>query len=56
MFGGGVDVVTFGFENIRRLPRKPRPPSLPVRPSGVALHVAQQRAREKSYLADRGFP
>jgi 5-(carboxyamino)imidazole ribonucleotide synthase len=28
----------------------------PVRPSGVALHTAQQRAREKTFLADRGFP
>jgi len=28
----------------------------PVRPSGVALHTAQQRAREKTFLADGGFP
>jgi 5-(carboxyamino)imidazole ribonucleotide synthase len=27
-----------------------------VRPSGVALHTAQQRAREKTFLADRGIP
>ena len=26
------------------------------RPSGVALHMAQQRAREKTFLADRGVP
>ena len=28
----------------------------PVRPSGAALHTAQQRAREKIFLADHGFP
>jgi 5-(carboxyamino)imidazole ribonucleotide synthase len=28
----------------------------PVRPSGAALHMAQQRAREKTFLADNGFP
>src|SRR5205085_11573313 len=28
----------------------------PVRPCGVALHTAQQRARERQFLADRGFP
>ena len=29
---------------------------VPVRPSGAALHIAQQRAREKAFLAERGFP
>jgi 5-(carboxyamino)imidazole ribonucleotide synthase len=28
----------------------------PVRPSAAALHIAQQRAREKTFLADHGFP
>jgi 5-(carboxyamino)imidazole ribonucleotide synthase len=27
-----------------------------VRPSGVALHTTQHRDREKTFLADRGFP
>ena len=27
-----------------------------MRPSAVALHTAQQRAREKTFLADRGIP
>ena len=27
-----------------------------MRPSGAALHTAQQRAREKTFLADHGFP
>ena len=56
MFGGGVDVVTFEFENIPAATAEAAAAFAPVRPSGVALHVAQQRAREKSYLADRGFP
>ena len=29
---------------------------VPVRPSGLVLHISQQRAREKGYLADKGFP
>jgi 5-(carboxyamino)imidazole ribonucleotide synthase len=29
---------------------------VPVRPSGAALHVAQQRAREKVFLAEHGIP
>ena len=29
---------------------------VPVRPSGAALHITQQRAREKAFLADHGFP
>ena len=28
----------------------------PIRPSAPALYTAQQRAREKTFLADRGFP
>ena len=27
-----------------------------VRPSGHALHIAQNRAREKRFLADQGVP
>src|SRR5205085_9009010 len=29
---------------------------VPVRPSGAALHVAQQRVREKSFLAEHRLP
>jgi 5-(carboxyamino)imidazole ribonucleotide synthase len=55
-FGGSVDVVTFEFENIPAATADAAAAFAPVRPSGVALHVAQQRAREKGFLADRGFP
>jgi 5-(carboxyamino)imidazole ribonucleotide synthase len=55
-FAGGVDVVTFEFENVPAATAEVAATFAPVRPSGGALHVAQQRAREKGYLADRGFP
>ena len=55
-FAGGVDVVTFEFENVPAESADVAARHAPVRPSGAALHIAQQRAREKGYLADRGFP
>src|SRR5262245_40243363 len=55
-FARGVDVVTFEFENVPAEAVQAVEEFAPVRPSGVALHTAQQRAREKTFLADRGFP
>jgi 5-(carboxyamino)imidazole ribonucleotide synthase len=55
-FARNVDVVTFEFENIPVEAIKAIEEHAPVRPSGVALHTAQQRAREKTFLADRGIP
>ena len=55
-FVGGVDVVTFEFENVSAEAADLAAELAPVRPSGSALHVTQQRAREKAFLADRGFP
>jgi 5-(carboxyamino)imidazole ribonucleotide synthase len=55
-FAGGVDVVTFEFENVPIEAIDAIEALTPVRPSGVALHTAQQRAREKTFLADRGIP
>ena len=55
-FAGGVDVVTFEFENVPIDAVDAIERVAPVRPSGVALHTAQQRAREKTFLADRGIP
>jgi 5-(carboxyamino)imidazole ribonucleotide synthase len=55
-FAGGVDVVTFEFENVPVEATDVVEALVPVRPSGVALHTAQQRAREKTFLADRGVP
>ena len=55
-FARHVDVVTFEFENVPIEAIDAVEALAPVRPSGVALHTAQQRAREKMFLADRGFP
>jgi 5-(carboxyamino)imidazole ribonucleotide synthase len=51
-----VDVVTFEFENVPIEAIDALEEHAPVRPSGVALHTAQQRGREKTFLADRGIP
>ena len=55
-FAGGVEVVTFEFENVPIEAIDAVEALTPVRPSAVALHTAQQRAREKTFLADRGVP
>jgi 5-(carboxyamino)imidazole ribonucleotide synthase len=55
-FAGGVDVVTFEFENVPVEAVDAIEAITPVRPSGVALGVAQERIREKTFLADHGFP
>lgn len=55
-FAGQVDVVTFEFENVPAEAIDAIEALAPVRPSGVALHTTQQRAREKTFLADHGFP
>ena len=55
-FAGSVEVVTFEFENVPIAAIDAIEALAPVRPSGVALHTAQQRAREKTFLADHGFP
>lgn len=55
-FARHVDVVTFEFENVPIDAIDAIEELAPVRPCGMALHTAQQRAREKQFLADRGFP
>ena len=55
-FAGSVEVVTFEFENVPIEAVDAIEALAPVRPSGLALHTAQQRAREKTFLADHGFP
>jgi 5-(carboxyamino)imidazole ribonucleotide synthase len=55
-FAGGVDVVTFEFENVSTEAADAAAEIVPVRPSGSALHITQQRAREKAFLALHGFP
>ena len=55
-FARNVDVVTFEFENVPIEAVAAAEEHAPVRPGGAALHTAQQRAREKAFLADHGFP
>jgi 5-(carboxyamino)imidazole ribonucleotide synthase len=55
-FAQGVHVVTFEFENVSTEAAAAAAELVPVRPSGSALHITQQRAREKAFLADHGFP
>ena len=55
-FASGVQVITFEFENVSTAAAAAAAELVPVRPSGRALHVTQQRAREKAFLADHGFP
>jgi 5-(carboxyamino)imidazole ribonucleotide synthase len=55
-FAQGVQVVTFEFENVSTEAAAAAAEIVPVRPSGSALHITQQRAREKGFLADHGMP
>ena len=55
-FARTVDVVTFEFENVPSVAAEAAALYAPVRPSGTTLHLMQQRAREKGFLADHGFP
>ena len=55
-FARRVSVVTFEFENVPSAATSAIESIVAVRPSPEALHISQQRAREKQFLADRGFP
>jgi 5-(carboxyamino)imidazole ribonucleotide synthase len=55
-FARRVDIVTFEFENVSAAAVAAAEEHAIVRPSGRALHVAQHRIREKTFLAAHGFP
>ncbi len=56
-FVRGVDVVTFEFENVSAdVAQVAVAAGIPVRPGGHVLHTAQNRLREKQFLADHGLP
>ncbi|HEX7138071.1 MAG TPA: 5-(carboxyamino)imidazole ribonucleotide synthase, partial [Vicinamibacterales bacterium] len=55
-FAARVDVVTFEFENVPAAAAATAEKHAIVRPNGRALHVAQNRIREKSFVADLGVP
>ncbi len=52
----GVSAVTFEFENVPARAAEAAARLVPVRPAGRVLHVAQNRLREKTFLAEHGFP
>ena len=55
-FARQVRVVTFEFENVPAATVEAIAESVPVRPGGAALHIAQNRGREKAFLAAQSIP
>jgi 5-(carboxyamino)imidazole ribonucleotide synthase len=55
-FARNVSVVTFEFENVPAETAAAAAEHVPVRPAGSALHIIQNRNREKSFLANAGLP
>ncbi|HEX8524862.1 MAG TPA: 5-(carboxyamino)imidazole ribonucleotide synthase [Tepidisphaeraceae bacterium] len=55
-FAKDVDVVTFEFENVPAATAQAAAEFAPVRPDGSVLHTTQNRLREKTFLAQHGFP
>lgn len=55
-FARSVDVVTFEFENIPIKTIEWCAHDREVRPAGAILHIAQNRMREKNFLAGAGIP
>ncbi|MGC3968332.1 MAG: 5-(carboxyamino)imidazole ribonucleotide synthase [Pirellulales bacterium] len=55
-FARHVDVVTFEFENVSAAATEAAAQFAPVRPAGSVLHTTQHRLREKTFLAQNGFP
>jgi 5-(carboxyamino)imidazole ribonucleotide synthase len=55
-FAKAVDVVTFEFENVPSAAASVAEEHAVVRPNGRALHVAQNRIREKTFVAKLGGP
>lgn len=55
-FARSVDVVTFEFENVPSLAVEAASEFAGVHPKGEILHITQNRLREKTWLANNGFP
>ncbi len=55
-FAEDVDIITLEFENISADCVDAASLIAPVRPKGSVLHTTQNRLREKTFLADHGFP
>lgn len=55
-FAKSVDVITFEFENVPSATVQAAAEFVDVYPRGDILHTTQNRLREKTFLADNGFP
>src|SRR5690242_7616816 len=55
-FARGVKAVTFEFENVPAATAQAAAECARVRPAGSVLHTTQHRLREKTFLAQHGFP
>lgn len=55
-FAQSVDVVTFEFENVPAATVETAAEFADVYPKGEILHTTQNRLREKTFLASKGFP
>jgi 5-(carboxyamino)imidazole ribonucleotide synthase len=55
-FAKSVDVVTFEFENVPSKTVELASQFAEVHPKGEILHTTQNRLREKTFLAEHGFP
>jgi 5-(carboxyamino)imidazole ribonucleotide synthase len=55
-FARAVDVVTFEFENVPAETAAAAEEHAIVRPTHRALHIAQHRIREKTFIAELGVP
>ena len=55
-FARSVDVVTFEFENVPSRTVETAAQFAEVHPKGEILHTTQNRLREKTFLAENGFP
>jgi 5-(carboxyamino)imidazole ribonucleotide synthase len=55
-FARQVNAISFEFENVPSSASECVARYVPVRPGGEVLHTTQNRLREKTFLAGRGFP
>lgn len=55
-FARGVDVVTYEFENVPAATAVTCQEFAPLRPGPQALHISQNRLREKSFFVENGLP
>lgn len=55
-FAQGVDVVTYEFENVPAATAVACAQFAPLRPGPKALHIAQNRLREKQFFVSQGLP